>query len=116
MSKRAQVKPLSAYKELTESKRRLVNKLIIGLHADTIDEDTRLNINRVINRSRRDPSDTGKRYTNGYLVFYKERFVQLKKTDKDKPVTEIAKQLGAEWKSLSDDEKAVYNKQAAEQR
>jgi hypothetical protein len=67
MSKRAQVKPLSAYKELTESRRRLVNKLIIGLHAETIDEDTRLNINRAINRTRRDPNDTGKRYTNGYL-------------------------------------------------
>ena len=114
MSKKTQVKPLSAYKELNESGRRLVNKLIIGLHADTIDEDTRLNINRTINRAKRDPSDTGKRYTNGYLVFYKERFAQIK--EKDKPVTEIAKQLGAEWKSLTDDEKSKYNKQAAEQR
>ena len=69
-----------------------------------------------INRERRDPSDTGKRYTNGYLVFYKERFAQIKEKDKDKPVTEIAKQLGAEWKSLTDDEKSKYNKQAAEQR
>ena len=117
MSKqKIQVKPLSAYKELTESGRRLVNKLIIGLHAHTIDEDTRLNINRIINRAKRDPSDTGKRYTNGYLVFYKERFAQLKKKEKDKPVTQIAKELGAEWKSLTGDEKAVYNKQAAEQR
>lgn len=79
MSKKKQVKPLSAYKELSESGRRLVNKLIIGLHADTIDEDTRLNINRTINRAKRDPSDNGKRYTNGYLVFYKERFAQFKK-------------------------------------
>lgn len=116
MSKKKQVKPLSAYKELNESGRRLVNKLIIGLHADTIDEDTRLNINRLINRAKRDPSDTGKRYTNGYIVFYKKRFAQLKKKEKDKPVTEIAKELGAEWKSLNDDEKAVYNKQASEQR
>ena len=116
MSKKTQVKPLSAYKELNESGRRLVNKLIIGLHAGTIDEDTRLNINRTINRAKRDPSDNGKRYTNGYLVFYKERFAQLKKKEKDKPVTEIAKQLGAEWKSLTDDEKSKYNKQAAEQR
>ena len=61
-------------------------------------------------------AETQMRYTNGYLVFYKERFAQLKKKDKDKPVTQIAKELGAEWKSLTDDEKENYNKQAAEQR
>lgn len=116
MNKKTQVKPLSAYKGLSDSGRRLVNKLIIGLHTDTIDEDTRLNINRTINRAKRDPSDNGGRYTNGYLVFYKERFPQLKKREKDKPVTEIAKQLGAEWKSLNDDEKLKYNKEATSER
>ena len=40
----------------------------------------------------------------------------LKKEGNLKPVTEIAKQMGSEWKGLTDAEKAVYNKQAAEQR
>ena len=40
----------------------------------------------------------------------------MKKEENLKPVTEMAKQLGAEWKALSDDEKAVYNTQAAAQR
>ena len=35
-------------------------------------------------------------------MFYKEMFAQLKKKEKDKPVTQIAKELGAEWKSLTD--------------
>ncbi len=104
MSKTVQTKPLSACKELQESDRRLANKLI--RHA----------INRTINRARRDPKDTGKQYTNGYLVFYKERFAELKKEENLRPVTEIAKQLGTEWKVLVDDKKAVYNKQAAELR
>ena len=101
---------------MKESDRRLANKLIVALHKKELSGDAWHAINRTINRERRDPNDTGKRYTNGYLCFYKERFAQLKKKDKDKPVTEIAKQLGAEWKSLTEDEKAVYNKQASEQR
>ena len=105
---------MSAYKELKESDKRLANKLIVALHNKEISGDAWHAINRTINRERRDPSDTGKRYTNGYLVFYKKRFAQKK--EKDKPVTEIAKELGAEWKSLTDDEKSKYNKQAAEQR
>jgi hypothetical protein len=117
MSKsKTQIKPMSAYTELDDSGRRLVNKLIIGLHDKKLPEGTRLNINRAINRSRRDPSDTGKRYTNGYLVFYKEKFAQLKKTENDTPVTLIAKQLGAEWNLLPEDQKAIYTNQAAEQR
>jgi hypothetical protein len=116
MSRTVQTKPLSAYKELQESDRRLVNKLIISLYKKKVDGDSWHLMNRTINRARRDPSDTGKQYTNGYLIFYKERFAQLKKAGNLKPVTEIAKKLGAEWKALTDDEKAVYNKQAAEQR
>jgi hypothetical protein len=113
MSK-TQTKPIQAYKNLDDSGRRLVNKLIIGLHDKQLPDGTKLDINRAINRSRRNPSDTGKRYTNGYLVFYKERFPQLKKTDA--PVTEIAKRLGAEWNSLTEEEKDTFRKRAAEQR
>ena len=101
---------------MKESDRRLTNKLILSLHNKEIRGDAWHAINRTINRGRRDPNDNGKRYTNGYLVFYKERFAQLKKKEKGKPVTVIAKELGAKWKSLTDDEKANYNKQAAEQR
>ena len=116
MIKKVQTKPLSAYKELQESDRRLANKLIIALHKKEVDGDSWHLMNRTINRARRDPSDTGTQFTNGYLIFYKERFAQLKKAGNLKPVTVIAIQLGAEWKALTDDEKAVYNKQAAEQR
>ena len=105
---------MSAYKELDEPARRLVNKLITGLHEQRLDPESRLTINRTLNRSRHDPNETGKKYTNGYLVFYRERFVDLK--TQGKPVTEIAKELGLQWKALDDEEKSIYMKQAAEQR
>jgi hypothetical protein len=116
MSKKPQSKPMPAYKELDHSGRRLVNKLIVSLHDKQLPEATRMDINRSINRSRRGPKDTGKKYTNGYLMFYKEKFAPLKMTEADTPVTEIAKQLGAEWKLLTEEEKAIYKLMAAEQR
>ena len=114
MSSKTHPKPMSAYKKLDEPARRLVNKLITGLHEHRLGPETRLTINRTLNRTCRDPNDTGKKYTNGYLVFYKERFVDLK--TKGKPVTEIAKQVGSKWKALTDEERSSYMKQAAEQR
>ena len=114
MSNNTQIKPMVAYKGLNESDKKLTHKLIISLHKKELSGSSWHAINRTINRERRDPNTTGKRYTNGYLIFYKERFAEKK--SKDKPVTIIAKELGAEWKGLTDDEKTKYSKQAAEQR
>ena len=105
-------KPLSAYKQLNDSSRRLVNKLIISLTDEKLDDKAKMSINRSINRARREPDDTGKKYTNGYMMFYRERFPQLKKKDKNKPVTDIARQIGAEWRALED--RGPYMLKAAE--
>ena len=87
-----QTKPLIAYEALAEDKNRIANKLILALHEDKLDSNVQLDIRRSINRAKRDPADTGKRYTNGYLIFYKERFSQVKK---DKPdVKKVAKFIG----------------------
>ena len=104
----AQVKPLHALKELSEPKRRLVNKLIVSLHSDQIDDKAQAAINRAINKARRSPD--APKYYNGYMVFYQERFPELKKTG-DK-ITSIAKQLGKQWRALSDEERATYNERA----
>jgi hypothetical protein len=104
----SQVKPLRALKELSDPKRRLVNKLIISLAGDQIDEKVQAAINKTINRARRSPDEHPK-YYNGYMVFYKERFSKLKKTGS---VTAIAKQLGKQWRALTDEERATYNQNA----
>jgi hypothetical protein len=92
-------KALAEYKKLNDSSRRLVNKLIVGLSNETLDDKVKKSINRAINRARREPDDKGKKYANGYTVFYREKFAQLGKKDRGKPVTEIAKQIGAEWRA-----------------
>ena len=74
-------KPLTEYKKLNESSRRLVNKLIISLSDETLDDKVKKSINRTINRARRGPDDKVKKYANGYTVFYRERFAQLSKKD-----------------------------------
>ena len=56
MTKKIHTKPMDAYKELDDTGRRLVNKLITGLHEQKLDQETRLTINRTINRTRRDQS------------------------------------------------------------
>jgi hypothetical protein len=69
MENTKKVKPMEALKLLSESHRRLVNKLITGLHSGEVDEKTKNCINLCINRSRRaNTVDDGRgQYLNGYL-------------------------------------------------
>ena len=61
-------KPLTEYKKLNESSRRLVNKLITSLSDESLDDKVKKSINRTINRARRGPDDKVKKYANGYTV------------------------------------------------
>ena len=87
----------------------------MALHEKKLDSNAQLDIRRSINRSKRDPNDTGKRYTNGYLIYYKERFPVIKK-DYPEDVTLIAKKIGEEWRTMSDEKKESYRQTAATQR
>lgn len=112
MENTKRAKPMEALKLLSEPHRRLVNKLIVGLHTGEVDEKTRSCINLCINRSRRaNAEDDGRgQYLNGYLTFYKEKFPEMKA--KGKAITNIGRELGKQWRSLPDVEKEHYNKQA----
>ena len=105
-------KPMEALRMLSEPHRRLVNKLITGLYSGEVDEKTKNCINLCINRSRRANSeDDGRgKYLNGYLVFYKQKFPEMKA--KGKTITNIGRELGKQWRSLSDAEKEHYNVEA----
>ena len=109
-----QVKPLVVYKTLSGPDKRLVNKLIVSIHKEQLPQDDRRTINRSINRARNVQKDNGKKYTNGYLIFYKERFPKLKL--QDMPICDIAKHVGKEWRELDAIEKEKYNLLAKEQR
>lgn len=108
--KRQQMKPLEAYGKLDQNKKRLLNKLIVSLYNDEIDSSSFASVNREVNKMRRGPND-GRKKTNGYLSFYKERYGQISKENPKLKVTEIGKLVGKEWKSKSAEEKTATKKE-----
>ena len=110
-------KPLATYRQLDQKQRRLVNKVIVAMQSGQITDTVWLNINKLLNRARRSENHNLKKYTNGYLVFYQERFRTHKKKQKDVGgVTGVARLIGKEWRALSEHEREQYKKQAADMR
>ena len=108
---------LQAYKELNQKQQRLVNKVIMAMHSGQISDADFLNINKLLNRARRSENKNPTKYTNGYLIFYKERFKKHKKKQKDVGgVTGIDKTIGREWRALQQHEREKYKKIAADMR
>jgi hypothetical protein len=112
-TKKAQVKPLTAYAELGAAEKRLCNKLITALHRQELHADAIKAINAAINRAKRDQTPTGKgKYVNGWLLFYKEQHQKLRRLHPDMNVTGVAKRVSGNWKELSAVEKAKYAEKA----
>ena len=108
---------LQGYTELDKKQQRLVNKVIMAMHSGQISDADFLNINKLLNRARRSETNRNpKKYTNGYLIFYKERFKKHKKKQKDVGVTGIAKIIGKEWRTLDEHIREKYIKLAADMR
>jgi hypothetical protein len=106
----AQLKPMQALSKLSDSHKRLVNKLIVTLHQGQIEPKIQSQINKTINRAKHTEDDGRKRYNNGYMHFYKNRFPEAKKSGDS--ITVIAKRMGKEWKALTAEERQVYNDSA----
>ena len=69
-----QTKAVTAMGELNDVDKRLASKLIITLKGEQLDEQSRQQINRVINKARRGPNSASPRkYVNGYTTFYTQR-------------------------------------------
>ena len=82
------LKPLVAYSKLEPNEKRIVNKLITSLYRDEINTTSFSGVNREINRTRRGEDD-GRKQSNGYLLFYKERYPQIVKENPKLKVTDI---------------------------
>ena len=94
-------KAVAALGELNDADKRLTSKLITTLQDKKLDPQSRQQINRTINKARRGPNSASPRkYANGYVVFYKQRFPVLKKARKQIDVTEAGRLIGAEWRAL----------------
>lgn len=118
-SGKPQVKPLNAYKELSERQRRLVNKLITSLRDDTIPDESHnfYALKRIINRARR-PVDTtiGGKPNNGYLEFYREQLPGFRENNKEMKITEVASEMGKKWRALASKEQDKYKDLAREKK
>ena len=51
---------------------------------------------------------------NGYIVFYRDQYPHYRGKMPDAELGEIARVIGAQWKKLTTDQKAKYNKQATQ--
>merc|ERR1711936_249156 len=52
-----------------------------------------------------------KRPLNAYMMFANEKRPELQKKHPELKITEIAKMIGEEWRSMSDDEKSPYTRE-----
>ena len=65
----------------------------------------------VVRKKRKDPN-APKRASNAYMIFCKERRAQLKLDRPDLPFGQLGKRLGELWRSMSAEEKRVYEDRA----
>ena len=89
-----------------------INQVIIMEKMKITEARKILNINK--KKTTKDPNKPKK--FNGYLMFCKEERVKLKKDEefKDSEFSDIAKELGSRWRSLSEDAKNTWKKKAIE--
>ena len=115
-----QPKAVTAMSELSDVDKRLCSKLIATLKDEKLDPESRSSINRAINKARRGPNSASPeakaKYTNGYVVYYKQRFPALKRANKQLDVTVAGRLIGAEWQALGAAEKQAYKEEAAQDR
>ena len=65
----------------------------------------------VVRKKRKDPN-APKRASNAYMIFCKERRAQLKLDRPDLPFGQLGKRLGEMWRSMSAEEKRLYEDRA----
>jgi hypothetical protein len=113
-------KAMQRYSELNASDQALVRKLVGALQDNQLNSTNRQAVSRALIRAKRganSASPTEKRkYANGYVMFYTERYPSTHKKNTGLGVAEVGKLLGAEWRNLDAVNKARYTQLAAESR
>jgi hypothetical protein len=110
---KANDKTWELYNKLGTQEKRAVNRLMRGLSEGGIGKPDLGRICRGISRACQG-KDEGHKKINGYILYYKERYPIVKAKMPAAGLGEIARSVGAEWKNLSKDEKAKFNKRARE--
>lgn len=96
------------YLALDSFKKRIANSLITVLATD-LDGPQLKGISRCVGKH--DKSD--KRKPSGYIMFYRDQYPNVSKSNPGMSLGNIAKIVGKQWAAKSSSEKQVYNKEAA---
>ena len=103
---------MEMYDSLGTNEKRAVNRLLRGLSAGNVGRSELNKMCRGISRAcTRNDADKPKR-VNGYIVFYREQYPKYRAKMPDAELGHIARAIGAEWKKLTKDQQATFNKQA----
>ena len=88
---------------------------ILGKCGSRVTQKQQLSKLAVVRKRRKDP-DAPKRMRNAYMIFCKERRVQLKLDRPDLSFGQLGKRLGEMWRSMAIEEKRLYKDRAARDR
>ena len=83
---------------------------VLGGHSSSVSKAAPLP-DVVIRKKRKDPN-APKRASNAYMIFCKERRAQLKLDRPDLPFGQLGKRLGEMWRSMTPEEKRLYENRA----
>ena len=87
------------------------NGVLGGHSGSSHKQQQQLSTEVVVRKKRKDPN-APKRASNAYMIFCKERRAQLKLDRPDLPFGQLGKRLGEMWRSMSAEEKRVYEDRA----
>ena len=110
MSNRANT--IQMYDSLGTNEKRAVNRLLRGLSAGNVGRSELNRICRGMSRACTQSDADKPKKVNGYIVYYKSQYPKYRAKMPDAELGHIARAIGAEWKKLTKDQQAKYNKQA----
>ena len=102
---------LELYNRLGTQEKRAINRLMRGLSNGSIERPELSKICRGISRRCQD-LEKPKKISNGYILYYKERYPAFKAKMPAAGLGDIARSIGAEWTALPSDEKEKFNVQS----
>jgi hypothetical protein len=108
----SQHKAMDLYAQIGTQEKRAVNRLLKALASGHVTKAKLQSICRSISRNTIASQDEAPKRLSPYILYYKERYPDLRATMPEASLGDIAKVVGKEWKALGQAKQADYYKQA----
>ena len=103
---------MDLYEQIGTQEKRAVNRLLKALASGKVEKAELSSICRSIARNTSASQDGATKRMSPYILYYKERYPDLRATMPEASLGGIAKIVGKEWKALGQGGKADYYNQA----